>query len=326
VTDNQGVLNAGLVTAISLATLFFFAGLWSPIIAIPIGIIFLIVAIGVYRRRRWSAYGGALLLVALAAVAAISLLRAAAPNAGRSIALVVGFFGISAVFLWREGRAMPPSGWPAPWITLAALVFMLPQIYRPFIMSGGSMENTVLIGDHILVRTFTGTPARGDLVQIRQPGAPKNILLKRVVAVGGDRVRIVQKALVINGLPITEPYAMFQSEYVYDFRDNFPSREPYVALPNPEWGEWLKRNIDGHEIVVPDEKFFVLGDNRDSSLDSRYFGFVDARDITGQPVLIYYSVGVPSHYGDDAVQDLATRPVLLTNPSWIRWNRIFQRL
>ena len=287
-TDNQGVLNAGLVTAISLAALFFFAGLWSPIIAIPIGIIFLIVAIGIYKRRPWSAYGGALLLAALAAVAAISLLRAAAPNAGRSAALVVGFFGIAGVFLWREGRKMPPGGWPAPWITFAALVFLLPQIYRPYLVGASSMENTILSGDHILVRTLTGTPERGDLVQIRQPGAPKNLLLKRVVAVGGDRVRIVQKALVINGLPITEPYATYRSEYIDDFRDNFPV-EPTFTLPNPDWAEWLKRNIDGHEIVVPDGKFFVLGDNRDNSLDSRYFGFVDARDITGKPVMIYFS-------------------------------------
>src|SRR5258706_15308920 len=105
------------------------------------------------------------------------------------------------------------------------------------------MENTVLSGDHILVRAFTGTPERGDLVQIRQPGAPKNLLLKRVVAVGGDRVRIVQKALVINGLPITEPYAVFRTETIDDFRDNFPT-EPPPSLPNPQWSDWLKRNID----------------------------------------------------------------------------------
>ena len=253
-----------------------------------LGVIFLIVAIGIYRRRRWSAYGGALLLAALAAVAAISLLRADPPKVGRSIALVVGFFGIAAVFLWREGRMMPPSGWPAPWITLAALVFLLPQIYRPYLVGASSMENTILPGDHILVRAFTGTPERGDLVQLRQPGALKKLLLKRVVAVGGDRVRIVQKALVINGLPITEPYAIFRTDTIEDFRDNFPV-QPTFTLPNPEWAEWLKRNIDGHEIVVPDDKFFVLGDNRDNSLDSRYFGFVDARDITGKPVMIYFS-------------------------------------
>ncbi len=306
---------AGLITAVSLAALFLFAGLWSPVTAIPAGLVFLIVAIGIFRRRRWSAYGGALLLAALAAVVVIGLLRASAPNVAKSVALVTGFFGIATVFLCRAARAMPPGGWPAPWITLATLVFLLPQIYRPYLVGAASMENTILVGDHILVRPFVGTPERGDILQLRNPTDPRQLLFKRIVAVGGDRVRIVHKALVINGRPVSEPYAIFKTDAIEDFRDNFPA-DPPLTLPNLEWAEWLKRNISGHEIVVPDGKFFVLGDNRDSSLDSRYFGFVELQGLVGKPVLIYFSVDAPRN---------SSEPVLL-HSNWIRWNRIFQRL
>lgn len=304
---------AGLITAVSLTALFLFAGLWNPL-AIPIGLVFLIIAIGVHRRRRWCAYGGALFLGALAALVAISLLRAGAPKLGQSIAIVAGFFGIAALFLVREGRAMPPGGWRAPWITLATLVFLLPQIFRPFVVAAGSMEDTILIGDHILVRPFLGAPARGEIVQVRQPGRPQSLLLKRVVAIGGDRLRIVQKALVINGRPVTEPHAIFQSEFIEDFRDNFPAEPP--GNVSPEWADWIRSHADGYEIVVPDGKFFVLGDNRDHSLDSRHFGFVDERDVTGKPVLIYFSTSAPPN---------SNQPVLL-HPGWIRRSRIFQRL
>jgi len=129
----------------------------------------------------------------------------------------------------------------------------------------------------------------------------------------------VQKALVINGLPITEPYAVFRTESIDDFRDNFPT-EPPPTLPNPEWKEWLKRNIDGHEIVVPDDKFFVLGDNRDNSLDSRYWGFVPRENIIGKPLLIFWSYDAPTAdlvgYSADHFLDLAKNFFFKT-----RWDR-----
>ena len=153
------------------------------------------------------------------------------------------------------------------------------------------MEDTLLAGDQMIVETvsqaFGRTPQRGDLVAFRFPVDRAQIHIKRIAAVPGDRLRIENKQLVLNGDRVKEPYATHKTDYIDAYRDNFPG-EPTTAIYPP--GEaMLKENVRNGEVVVPEGKYFVLGDNRDGSLDSRYFGFITRDDFVGRPLLIYAS-------------------------------------
>ena len=163
---------------------------------------------------------------------------------------------------------------------------------------------------------------RGELVTLSYPVDPNQIFVKRVVAVGGDRVRIENKQLVVNESPVNEPYAIHSTRYVDPFRDNFPS-QPNFPLAASGWEQELKQDTVNGELVVPSGKFFVLGDNRDNSLDSRYWGFLEAKDLVGKPAMIYFSrVATPSQM---VGRPFAAPPVLL-HPSMIRWGRMFKML
>src|ERR1039457_3550110 len=139
--------------------------------------------------------------------------------------------------------------------------------------------------------------------------------VKRVIGVPGDRIRISEKVVYRNGTALKEPYACHKTEYQYLYRDNFPS-EPNVNLAAPAL-EMLAKHVVNGEVVVPEGKYFVLGDNRDSSLDSRYWGFVDSGDLIGKPLLIYDSEEQPV---DDAMTGMATFP------HRVRWGRLFKLL
>src|SRR5258708_5076292 len=182
-----------------LAVLFLAGGLWSPMTAIPEGVVLASGAWGIPRRRRWSAYGGALFLATMLAAAVIALLRAGSPL--MSVATTTLFFGSAALVLYGAGRALPADRPPrsmAFWIVAAGAVIALPLLFRPYIVAAGSMQDTILPGDHILVRPVGGI-SRGGIYQVRHPAKPTNLLLKRVVAIGGDRVRIENQALFVNG-------------------------------------------------------------------------------------------------------------------------------
>ena len=167
---------------------------------------------------------------------------------------------------------------------------------RIFVIPTGSMENTVLIGDRILVRVFPKeTLKRNDIVVFRFPYERKLITIKRLIGMPGDRLRIVSKVVYRNGDALKEPYAVHQFDGTDDYRDNFP-RNPvgHIERLNPEAlagaNEMFENHVIQGEVVVPAGKYFVLGDNRDNSLDSRYWGFVNESDVVGRPVLILYSL------------------------------------
>jgi len=318
-------VTTGLVTAIVLAVLYLVASLWTPVTALPTAIVFLIVAYGIRQRIAWNAYGGALFLAALAGIVVAAMARSPAKVPWGTAAVGLGLLALCGLLLYLAGRALPaPQSHRSRgiWIALAAVVFLLPQILRPFSIPTGSMAETILSGDYVLVRPLLGTtPSRGDLVQMRYPVDRSQIFLKRIVAIGGDRVRFSKGTLILNGSPVNEPYASHKAPYPDEFRDNFPAAESNVTLPRAGWAEWLKQNTTGGELVVPSGKFFVLGDNRDNSLDSRYWGFLDQSDLLGKPVLVYFSVNLP-----EASQNSPLPPPVLLHPSWIRWNRIFKTL
>jgi signal peptidase I len=205
------------------------------------------------------------------------------------ISLVLSYWPLrAAVNLYRQGAA---SRRPWPWIAvlLAGACFWLG--FQPYMMPSVSMEPTILAGDYLLVETASWNlgraPSREDLVVFRYPVDPQQTFTKRVAGVPGDRLRIVNKQLYRNGAAVPEPYAIHTTAYVDAYRDNFPS-EPDVALSDPG-ARMLRDNVRDGEVIVPAGEYFVLGDNRDDSLDSRYWGFVSRADILGSPFLIYGS-------------------------------------
>jgi len=176
--------------------------------------------------------------------------------------------------------------------TLEVIVLFAFVFVQPWVIPTGAMEPTLLIGDHVLTlrRNWMGAIHRGDLVAFRYPVDRSQIFVKRVVGVPGDRIRFVHKGLRLNGRPVAEPYAVHSTDYIDLYRDEFPSQTPPRFLPVYATGDKMfAENVRGGEVVVPPGAYFVLGDNRDSSLDSRYWGFVPVDNVLGRPWLIYGS-------------------------------------
>jgi signal peptidase I len=162
---------------------------------------------------------------------------------------------------------------------------------RAYVIAAGSMEDTLQIGDRVLVETITAQlgqlPKRGEIVAMYYPIDRRQRFFKRVVGIPGDRLRIVDKQLYRNGVAVAEPCARHKTDYVDAYRDNFPGTPNQLVLAPAV--RMLNDNVRDGELIVPPGKYFVLGDNRDLSLDSRYWGFLSKGDIFGRPLLIYFS-------------------------------------
>lgn len=222
-------------------------------------------------------------------------------------------------------------------LTVVIAVFVITFLVQAFQIPSESMENTLLIGDYLLVDkvhfaeggTWGGIlpyrpVERGDIIVFRYPVHPAQHFVKRVVALPGDRIRMVDKRLRVNGKPVEEHYAVHRGRRRDIFRDNFPA--PNYASGNVEAQWWLqmRRTVQGGELVVPPGQYFVLGDNRDESLDSRYWGFVPRENVIGRPLLIYWSVRSPLAEEGAAAPDgkLARFVYVLTHiPQFTRWDR-----
>ena len=109
----------------------------------------------------------------------------------------------------------------------------------------------------------------------------------------GDRIRLSDKQLIRNGEPIEEPYVLHKTSYTDDYRDNFPVGKTEFHRSYERASLMLDNHMVDGEIVVPPDSFFVLGDNRDQSLDSRYWGFVPEENVIGRPVMVYWSYDPP---------------------------------
>jgi signal peptidase I len=186
--------------------------------------------------------------------------------------------------------------------TVVIAVFVITFIVQAFQIPSPSMENTLLVGDYLLVNKLCyggGGIAdyfmpyrrvqRGDIVVFHYPVNPAQHFVKRVVGVPGDRVRLINKQVFVNGVALKEPYAHFSRPADDLFRDNFP-RLDVLSGPTPEWWIMLRKLVEDGQLIVPQGYYFVMGDNRDNSYDSRYWGFVPQANIIGRPLLIYWSV------------------------------------
>jgi len=136
--------------------------------------------------------------------------------------------------------------------------------------------------------------ARKDIIVFHYPVDPRQHFVKRVIGVPGDRLKLINKKVYINGKPLDEPYVRVLEPPNNVFRDDFPRVDvPAYGLEGKWWLQMRKLVEDG-ELIVPEGNYFVMGDNRDDSQDSRYWGFVPQENIIGRPLVIYWSVREPT--------------------------------
>jgi signal peptidase I len=225
----------------------------------------------------------------------------------------------------------------AEWaITILVLLFGTSTIAQPFVIPTSSMHNTLLTGDHLIVDTLAYAPSdalskhllpyedvqRGDIIVFRHPTLINVDYVKRCIGLPGDRIKLVDKRVFINGKPLDEPYVIHQEDSLL-YRDNFPQGEPeYVEDPKmaARAREMLHDDVVNGELVIPPGFYFAMGDNRDNSLDSRYWGLVPRDNIEGKPLIIFWSYDAPTDdlkdYNVHHFLDLATHFFTKT-----RWNR-----
>lgn len=187
--------------------------------------------------------------------------------------------------------------------TVVIAIFVITFIVQAFQIPSESMENTLLVGDYLLVNKLRygggsigdrimpyRDVKRGDIVVFHYPVNPSQHFVKRVVGVPGDRIRLSNRVLYVNGVAMKEPYVRHSSPVHDAYRDEFP----HLSVPVPEvtskWWLQMHKLVEDGQLIVPEGYYFALGDNRDESLDSRYWGFVPRENIIGSPWLIYWSV------------------------------------
>lgn len=206
----------------------------------------------------------------------------------------------------RKPRKFVPLHPAAEWaVNLLILLFATAMVAQPYIVPSESMEGTLFTGDHIIVDKMAYAPSgafsrhllpyqpirRGDIVVLRSPLNLEENLVKRAIGVPGDRIHIVDRQLWLNGRPVAEPYKSHTAATREPLRDNFPSQ---LATLYEGGRRMLRDHVIGGELVVPEGHYFLLGDNRDNSLDSRYWGLAPRANIFGKPLLVWWSYDAPT--------------------------------
>jgi signal peptidase I len=220
-------------------------------------------------------------------------------------------------------------------------LFLNTFVLQPYLIPSESMEHTLLVGDFLLVNKQVYAPAgqpgslsrrlmpyrqvaRGDIVVFRHALHP--YLVKRVIGVPGDRLRIEDGRVIVNGQILEEPYAVFEPSTPNPFRDVFPADVYSDPLIDLDWWRQMRTLTRQGELVVPAGQYFVLGDNRNHSDDSRFWGFVPREAIVARPLVIYFSLTRPSttdvqQAADDRLGHDRELSAKLTG--FARWKRIF---
>lgn len=229
-------------------------------------------------------------------------------------------------------------------LNILILVFGTTTLVQAFIVPTPSMDTTVMVGDHMLVDKLAYAPAgsfsrlllpyaepkRGDIIVFRYPMDIRQNYVKRVIGVPGDHIRIIDKQVFVNDKALKEPYKQHVFPASEPYRDNFPDEAPRALYARMGDGQaMLERalqmlaHVKNGELVVPEGAYFAMGDNRDNSLDSRYWGFVPRENIIGKPAIIFWSYDAPTEnlvgYSVTHFVDLATNFFTKT-----RWNRTFK--
>jgi signal peptidase I len=240
------------------------------------------------------------------------------------------------------------------WETLRSLLVVLVGVFfiRTFIAEAtviptGSMEETILIGDHVFLNKLLYGPRvpytswrlpalrtihHGDIIAFRYPRNPSVMFVKRAIGLGGDVIRIENKRVYLNGKRLSEPYAHFEYSAIFPLRDNFPPAINEVdTLPaawglDPAWAREMPSFIEPDGLHVPQGYIFAMGDNRDNSLDSRFWGFVPLQNVVGEPLFVYWSYDAPNDkewVDDNLIDRLRFDGSILWNfLGRTRWSRI----
>jgi signal peptidase I len=233
-------------------------------------------------------------------------------------------------------------------VTVILAIFGTTFVVQAFKIPTGSMENTLLIGDHLLVNKFVfavhsallGHPLpyrevrRGDIVVFKYPSSddeaqePGEHFVKRVIGVPGDRIHIDHRRVYVNGQELKEPYVR-HSVPPDEPRpgDNFPPA-PGETLPGTtlRWSAEVENYVKNGELVVPPGQYFVMGDNREESWDSRFWGFAPRQLVSGRPLLIYWSFETPrNEYQRNSLSDrlAQTADLIIHFFTKTRWRRTF---
>jgi signal peptidase I len=224
-------------------------------------------------------------------------------------------------------------------VTIILALFGTTFIVQAFKIPSQSMEPTLLVGDHLLVNKFIfggrehwydvllpyRAIHRGDVIVFKFPYQDHPHYVKRVIGLPGDRIKIVDQQVYVNGRKLDEPYAYHDPAAPYDpFLFNFPPANHDELLSNmqPEWSDQIFDFTRNGEVTVPSNKYFAMGDNRDHSWDSRYWGFVDREAIMGRPVVIYWSVQTSEAEASSSSGPVGIVDTLIHLPTRTRWDRM----
>ncbi len=197
-------------------------------------------------------------------------------------------------------------------VAVILALFVRTFVFQAFKIPTGSMKPNLLVGDHLLVNKFIFAPAasalerallpmrpieRGDVVVFKFPEEPDRDFIKRVIGLPGDTLELKDQTIHINGMPLIEPYAHYLFPPMGDGQaDSFDLRRKYGP------------------VTVPDGHYFMMGDNRDDSQDSRFWGFLPASYVKGRALFIYWSFDTP----DDGSQP--------TSFLGVRWDRLLHQI
>jgi signal peptidase I len=250
-------------------------------------------------------------------------------------------------------------GFIAEWaVTIVLLLFGTTTLVQAFVIPSASMVGTLLIGDHVLVDKLVYAPAgsisghllpyrdvrRGDIIVFRYPLGkgmsewcrshlddstclPTSMdYVKRAIGIPGDHIRLVDRKLVLNGKPVDEPYVVHNRPNDNQlYRDNFPEGYDSDPTVRPRAHDMVEKHVKGGELVVPPGFVFAMGDNRDDSDDSRFWGMVPRENIVGTPLIIYWSFDtdtaslINGNIGVDHIVDVVAHFFTKT-----RWDRTFK--
>jgi signal peptidase I len=230
--------------------------------------------------------------------------------------------------------------WIADWVlNVLVLLFGTTTVLQAFVVPTGSMEGTMLVGDHLFVDRLAYSPSgpiskhllpyqdvkRGDIIVFKYPLDIRENYVKRVIGIPGDRIRLAEKTLYLNGKRVEEPYKVLIPGHRSAYLENFP-QAPDILIP--ERGlEMLRQHAVNGELVVPSGHYFAMGDNRDNSADSRYWGLVPRENIIGKPAMIWWSYDAPTeHLADNNINVDHLKDLAMHFFSKTRWDRSFRLL
>jgi signal peptidase I len=231
---------------------------------------------------------------------------------------------------------------------LAVGLFIVTFVFQNFVIPSSSMASTLLVGDHVMVERQSLAPAarwvpfqhyrdvqRGDVIVFYKPTEQPNgdhiFLVKRVIGIPGDKIHLRNGIVYLNGVAQHEPGITMSRSPKYDaYVNDFPSVSPWTESGvTAEWSVLLPTYMHDGDLVVPPGKYFAMGDNRDNSLDSRYWGFVPRDNIIGRPLFVYWSIVMPESGVDEAPLPDRAASTLHEFTHFFgdtRWRRTFHRV